>query len=184
MSAANHQATVILSLPPGSGKTRVAAELAQRLDCAQVCDPWEPHQPIQPGALHLTNARLDSVAAPQASAPSPAEADPHGTPAHSPGAKLDAGKPLAGLVLGDFAHALAAVVDVGTFGASKYSPSGWLSVPQGHARYTDAMLRHWLAEASGQALDAQTGLAHAAHLAWNALARLELALRQQQGGQP
>ena len=105
------------------------------------------------------------------------EADPHGTPAHQPGAKLDAGKPRAALVLGDFAHALAAVVDVGTFGARKYTDHGWLSVPDGAERYTDAMLRHWLAEHHGQPTDPQTDLLHAAHLAWNALARLELQLR-------
>ncbi len=40
------------------------------------------------------------------------ERDPHGTPAHVPGAKLDAGKVRAGLVLGDFAHALAEVAKV------------------------------------------------------------------------
>jgi len=107
----------------------------------------------------------------------PAERDPHGTAAHMPGAKLDAGKPRAALVLGDFAHALAAVVDVGTFGAQKYTDHGWLTVPAGVERYTDAMLRHWLAEHYSAPHDSQTGLLHAAHLAWNALARLELQLR-------
>lgn len=105
------------------------------------------------------------------------EVDPNGTPAHEPGAKLDAGKMRAGLVLGDFAHALQQVAEVGTFGARKYTDHGWLSVPGGIERYTDAMLRHWLAEHTGGALDDQTGLLHAAHLAWNAMARLELMLR-------
>lgn len=105
------------------------------------------------------------------------EQDPHGTPAHLPGAKLDAGKARAGLVLGDFANALVLVTQVGTFGAQKYSSSGWLSVPDGANRYTDAMLRHWLAEHTGSEHDEQTGLPHAAHLAWNALARLELRAR-------
>lgn len=106
------------------------------------------------------------------------EHDPHGTPANVPGAKLDAGKLRAGLVLGDFAHALEQVSQVGTFGARKYTDRGWLSVPQGVQRYTDAMLRHWLAEHTGAPFDDQTGLLHAAHLAWNALARLELMLRE------
>lgn len=109
-----------------------------------------------------------------------AERDPHGTPAHAPGAKLDAGKPRVGLVLADFARALTEVARVGTFGAQKYTDHGWLSVPGGQQRYTDAMLRHWLAEGRGELLDQQTGLHHAAHLAWNALARLELALRAQE----
>lgn len=106
----------------------------------------------------------------------PAEHDPDGLDAHAPGAKLDAGKPRAGLVLGDFARALLAVSIVGTYGATKYTDSGWAHVANGHARYTDAMLRHWLAEASGETRD-PSGLRHSAQVAWNALARLELELR-------
>lgn len=105
------------------------------------------------------------------------ETDPHGTPANTPGAKLDAGKTRMGLVLGDFARALTEVAKVGTFGAQKYTDHGWLSVPDGVPRYTDAMLRHWAHEQYGDPHDAQTGLLHAAHLAWNALARVELMLR-------
>lgn len=107
------------------------------------------------------------------------EHDPTGADPHTPGAKLDAGKPLAGLVLGDFARALQQVVAVGTFGANKYTASGWVQVPGGQRRYTDAMMRHWLAEMVGEACDPQSELLHAAHLAWNALARLELMLRNQ-----
>lgn len=39
------------------------------------------------------------------------------------------------------------------------------------------MYRHLLAEAQGEAMDSDTGLRHAAHAAWNALARLDLMLR-------
>lgn len=105
------------------------------------------------------------------------EHDPHGTPANAPGAKLDAGKNRVGMVLGDFARALEQVSLVGTYGANKYTDHGWLHVPNGVERYTDAMLRHWLAEHTGTSHDAQTDLLHAAHLAWNAIARLELMLR-------
>lgn len=93
------------------------------------------------------------------------------------GHKADAGKPRPALVLGDFSRALAAVVEVGTAGALKYADNNWLKVPAGQARYTDAMLRHWLAEAQGQPRDTESGALHAAHIAWNALARLELLLR-------
>ena len=41
------------------------------------------------------------------------------------------------------------------------------------------MLRHILAEASGDEIDPDFGLLHAAHTAWNALARLELKLREE-----
>lgn len=104
--------------------------------------------------------------------------DPNGIDQHAPGAKLDNGKPRHGLVLGAFANALTEVAKVGTFGANKYSDNGWLSVPNGLARYTDAMLRHHFAEAGGEELDEDSGLRHAAHRAWNALAVLELALRE------
>lgn len=107
----------------------------------------------------------------------PLESDPEGRPANTPGAKLDAGKPRPGLVMLGFARALKAVAHVGTFGATKYSDNGWMAVPNGEARYTDAMLRHLLAEGSGEELDRDSGLPHAAHLAWNALARLDLYLR-------
>ena len=109
--------------------------------------------------------------------PAMTEKDPNGTPPHHPGAKGDAGKTRAGLVLGGFARALLEVSAVGTFGATKYTPDGWVSVPNGIERYTDAMHRHLLAEATGERLDGDSGLAHAAHAAWCALARLDLMLR-------
>lgn len=105
------------------------------------------------------------------------ETDPHGISAHTPGAKLDAGKPRPGLVLGDFSRSLQAVVDVGTYGARKYTEHGWVAVPDGVARYTDAMHRHLMAEAAGELCDKDTGILHAAHAAWNALARLDLMIR-------
>lgn len=104
------------------------------------------------------------------------EADPQGRSPNSKGSKLDAGKNRLGLVLGDFAHALQEVGHVGTFGAAKYTDHGWLSVPNGIARYTDAMYRHLMAEGAGEQYDSQSQLLHAAHTAWNALARLELML--------
>lgn len=97
---------------------------------------------------------------------------------HKPGLKLDAGKPRLSLVIMDFARALQEVSKVGTFGADKYTAGGWVSVPNGEQRYTDAMLRHLLQEATGETLDQESGLYHAAHTAWNALARLDLMLRE------
>jgi len=101
-----------------------------------------------------------------------AEHDPHGKAAHEPGAKLDAGKLQAGLLF-DFRGALRAVAEVSDHGARKYSRGGWLSVPQAQERYTDALWRHLLAEGA----DADSGLDHLAHAAWNLLAILELRLR-------
>ena len=45
------------------------------------------------------------------------EHDPAGRDAHTPGAKLDAGKPLPALVIGSFAAGLSEVVAVGSVGA-------------------------------------------------------------------
>lgn len=106
------------------------------------------------------------------------EKDPSGKDPHEAGAKLDAGKRRDGLVLLGFSRALAAVSAVGTYGANKYTDNGWMSVPNGVNRYTDAMLRHILSEASGELTDKDTGLLHAAHAAWNALARLDLMIRE------
>jgi hypothetical protein len=106
-----------------------------------------------------------------------AEADPNGLHPNVPGAKLDAGKKRPSLLLRDFNRALQAVLDVAEHGATKYTVGGWLSVPDGPARYTDALLRHLLADLGGELRDRDSELTHAAHAAWNALARLELLLR-------
>ena len=92
-----------------------------------------------------------------------------------PGAKFDADKPRLGLVLLDFKHALNAVGRIGTFGAAKYSDGGWLYVENGEERYTSAMLRHLFVD---EDYDPESNELHAAHAAWNALARLELMLRK------
>lgn len=108
------------------------------------------------------------------------EQDPNGKDPHESGAKLDAGKNRLGLVIGSFARALSKVGEVGTYGANKYTDNGWLDVPNGEARYTDALYRHLFSEAKGEVNDKDTDLPHAAHAAWNALARLELALIEEE----
>lgn len=104
------------------------------------------------------------------------EADPNGVPQHAAGSKLDAGKVQAG-VLGQFARALLQVAWVGTYGASKYTRGGWQDVANGEERYEDAKWRHLL-NGYIEPIDPDFGLEHAAHEAWNALARLELMLRR------
>jgi hypothetical protein len=97
---------------------------------------------------------------------------------NKPGVKDDCGKNRMGLVIGYFPRALKEVGKVATFGAKKYTPYGWLSVPNGIERYTDAMHRHLLDEAIGELVDRESDILHAAHAAWNALARLELMIRK------
>jgi hypothetical protein len=105
------------------------------------------------------------------------EHDPGGLKPSDPGAKLDAGKTMAG-VLADFPRALKSVAEVGTFGAKKYSRGGWQSVPRGVERYTDAMWRHLL-EDGIHPMDADSSLLHLSHACWNCLAVLELKLREE-----
>lgn len=100
--------------------------------------------------------------------------------ATEPGVKDDSGKIRVGLMMGDFSRALLAVSAVTTFGAKKYTPHGWLTVPNGFDRYTDAMLRHQLSERD-EPFDNESQMLHAAHVAWNALARLELILQGKAG---
>lgn len=108
------------------------------------------------------------------------EKDPHGKSQHERGAKLDDGKPRMGMVLGGFSRALRAVSEVGTLGAIEYTDDGWTHVPNGEQRYTDTMLRHYFDEQDGGPIDKKSGRLHAAHCAWNALARLDLAIRREE----
>jgi hypothetical protein len=103
--------------------------------------------------------------------------DPNNLNQHEPGAKLDGGKPRMSLIMNGFASALYEVAQVGTYGADKYTDNGWVEVLDGVSRYTDAMYRHLLFESS-ETHDPESNLMHAAHAAWNALARLELMLRE------
>lgn len=108
------------------------------------------------------------------------ESDPLGKSPNEAGAKLDVGKNRLGLVLNGFALALQEVGLVGTFGANKYTANGWQTVPNGIERYTDAMYRHLLKEAAGEEIDPDSEMLHAAQVAWNALARLNLMLQARQ----
>ncbi len=107
------------------------------------------------------------------------EVDPNGFAPHTPGAKMDAGKaPITQGVLQYFPRALVAVSNVSLFGANKYAWKGWEKVPDGINRYSDALGRHLLAEVIDGPIDDETQLLHASQVAWNALARLELMLRE------
>lgn len=106
------------------------------------------------------------------------ETDPHGIDQNQPGAKLDAGKaPIRRGLLEYFPRACIAVANVSAFGASKYMWNGWEAVNDGATRYGDAGARHVVKAVIEGPLDTDSGLLHAAHEAWNALARLELILR-------
>ena len=105
------------------------------------------------------------------------DTDPNGLNQHAPGAKLDSGKAEYDMVLFSFPNALAHVDRVGKFGAKKYTPGGFLEVPNGQARYFNAEMRHGSAHLQGEQRDMESKELHLAHKAWCALAQLELFLQ-------
>lgn len=109
------------------------------------------------------------------------EIDPNGLTAKVPGAKMDSGK--VDVMKGAwfyFPRALTQVARVSEAGAKKYSWKGWEKVLDGITRYTAAMGRH-IKEDPYSTDNGVGGLGsdylHASQVAWNALARLELIMR-------
>lgn len=60
-------------------------------------------------------------------------------------------------------EAVGQIVDVLTFGARKYAPDNWRTVPEWRRRYFAAALRHLVAWWGGERADAESGLPHLAH---------------------
>lgn len=72
-------------------------------------------------------------------------------------------------------RALNEVARVHTFGAAKYGSDNWrLGVP--YRRLVGSLLRHLYAWLLDERCDAESGLHHLAHAAWNLLALLEFDL--------
>lgn len=95
------------------------------------------------------------------------------------GKKYDSGKPMVGTLTDVFSRALMAVGACIEFGTHKYpNPKNWQLVDNGIKRYRDAMVRHLLKYNAGIDKDEETGLPHLAHMAWNALAILELYMQE------
>lgn len=74
--------------------------------------------------------------------------------------KRDHGKPMWDLLpLSQVGH----VVDVLTFGASKYGQNQWQTVENGIERYFAALMRHLAAWRSGEVYDRESSLRHIGH---------------------
>lgn len=71
------------------------------------------------------------------------------------------------------------LVEVYHFGAKKYAPNTWKGLPDGENRYRAALMRHLTAHFKGELRDAESGLLHMQHLAWNAIALLHFAIEQE-----
>ena len=55
------------------------------------------------------------------------------------------------------------IISVLEFGAKKYAPGGWKSVPNARERYFNACIRHLTAWWDGEKNDSESGLSHLAH---------------------
>ncbi len=98
--------------------------------------------------------------------------------------KMDVGKaPVVCGFINYFPRAMNAVALVSEYGARKYNDgaykTAWQEVPNGFNRYDDAVGRH-LTHAAVEPYDDESQIAHLAHRAWNAMAALELALKNGQ----
>lgn len=99
----------------------------------------------------------------------------------SEGKKFDNGKsPVVQGCFRYFPRALLAVAVVSDYGRGKYNipfeDRNFLRVEDAANRYNDALGRHQLYEVIDGPWDKESQLLHAAHEAWNALARLEVIL--------
>lgn len=90
--------------------------------------------------------------------------------------KYDSGKPQFSLIDPKFMLEFAQVM---TMGAEKYGADNWKTIENAIPRYTDALHRHLNAFEQGKMDDEESGLAHLAHVAANAMFLYWLALNPQ-----
>lgn len=96
---------------------------------------------------------------------------------NSKGRKYDSGKPLAGTFVNVFPRSILAIGAVILKGREKYpDPNNWKMVEDGKRKYQESLMRHLIKHNMGLVLDEESGLPHLVHVAWNALAILELNL--------
>ena len=83
-------------------------------------------------------------------------------------------------VIAYFSSALQAVAAISRMGAAKHNngvmPTKWRAYQV--ETYSDALARHITEEGKGDLYDSESNMLHAAHAAWNALARLEKLLER------
>lgn len=80
------------------------------------------------------------------------------------GVKLDNGKLRYSLIPPEALEELAKVM---TFGAEKYTPNGWKSVPEAKERYMDALFRHIEKYRKGEKFDNESNISHLSHALTN-----------------
>lgn len=98
---------------------------------------------------------------------------------NSKGRKYDGSKPLAGTFVNVFPRSILAIGAVILKGKEKYpDPNNWKKVEGAKVRYQESLMRHLIKHNMGILLDEESGLPHLVHVAWNALAILELHLME------
>lgn len=99
------------------------------------------------------------------------KASPGSTDTKSEGKRYDAGKPRVSLLMG---YAIEQVMLVGEFGAKKYGDDNYRA-GMAVSKYLNAAFRHAFIEFLFKGIDndAESGLPHLAHAAWNLLAACE-----------
>jgi len=93
------------------------------------------------------------------------------------GLKFDNSKPMPGAMVKIFPDALMEVGKCIEYGTHKYPEvDNWKKVENAEQRYLDALMRHLLKHHRGDREDDESHLLHLSHVAWNALAILQLYL--------
>lgn len=97
------------------------------------------------------------------------------------GKKYSQNKPKVGMLFSQMSRALNAVALAATHGNNKYSKDefwdeNFANVPNAFEEYSDGLGRHLLLETQ-ESVDKDSKMPHEVHVAWNALARLEVKLR-------
>ena len=90
------------------------------------------------------------------------------------GIKHDEGKLRLADFITDFKDVFQELALIYEFGTNKYGRKNWSKVENGYERYSNALMRHFLSEGT----DAETGIDHQAHVAYNALMRLHFILEE------
>lgn len=97
----------------------------------------------------------------------------------SNGIKYDTDKARLAEMIVDFRKPLEELCKVWEFGANKYEKSNWKKLDNGIDRYSNALMRHLIAE-DICIYDNESNLLHAAHIAFNALARLHFIIENEE----
>ena len=93
------------------------------------------------------------------------------------GIKYDTEKLRMAEMITDFAPELEELCKIWTFGVNKYGKGNWKLLKNGKERFSNALIRH-LIEESKDLYDKETKLIHAAHIAFNAIARLHYVIKE------